>query len=136
MSNIGNLQATPKVFVFGSNLAGIHGKGAALVAAQQHGAINGIGYGRMGSCFAIPTKFTPSVTLDLPVINHYVNCFLDYVETSDSLFEVTPIGCGLAGYKPEQIAPMFLSVYHNPTIYWNVILPEVFLSVLNGTKQE
>ena len=126
------------VFVFGSNLKGIHGKGAALVAKQYYGAIDGIGYGRMGRCFAIPTKMSPYVRLDLKIIQHYVNCFLDYLllDTGDSIFHITPIGCGLASYEPIDIAPLFEDIVNYPSSFRNVKLPEEFLLVLNGPKVE
>jgi hypothetical protein len=97
-----------KIFVFGSNLAGKHGKGAALYARQHHGAICGQGVGRQGMSYAIPTKDSGLMTLPLWVIHHYVNDFITYAETHEELtFELTRIGCGLAGYKDLDIAPMF-----------------------------
>ena len=83
----------------------------------------------MGNSFAIPTKETPYTTLPLSTIQHYVRHFLDYALFSDSEFLVTPIGCGLAGYTPEQIAPFFKQRSSN------VILPEIFLLQL-GLKQD
>ena len=96
------------VFVFGSNLAGRHGKGAALYARQHHGAIYGCGEGRQGNSYGIPTKDASLRTLPLPVIAGHVKAFLAYAEASPGLsFQVTAIGCGLAGYEPSQIGPMF-----------------------------
>ena len=66
------------VFVFGSNLAGRHGKGAALFAKQQRGAIAGVGAGPMGRCYAIPTKDDRLQTLPLAVIRDHVRDFLAY----------------------------------------------------------
>jgi hypothetical protein len=105
---------TGTVFVFGSNLAGRHGKGAALHARQHHGAIYGRGVGRQGMSYAIPTKDANLRTLPLDVIHDHVRDFIEYASTHRSLvFEVTAIGTGLAGYKHEQIAPMFKGVPHN-----------------------
>lgn len=96
------------IFVFGSNLAGRHGKGAALDAVRLHGAVNGVGEGRTGEAYAIPTKNHWLRTLPLEWIEHYVGEFLVYARTNrDLYFQVTKIGCGLAGYTPEQIGPMF-----------------------------
>lgn len=119
------------VFVFGSNLAGRHGAGAAQRALKYHGAVYGQGVGLQGDSWAIPTKDgrggadlkDPRQTLPLEEIALYVAAFLTQAEIlhPDRIFTVTPIGCGLAGYTPAQIAPLFR---HAPK---NVILPEVFL---------
>jgi hypothetical protein len=118
-----------EVFVFGSNLAGRHGKGSALEAIQKHGAIYGQGTGRQGNSYAIPTKDgrdggslrRPSQILSKPVIKQYVLQFLDYArDHPDDTFNVVAIGCSNSGYKPEQIGPMFRG---HPS---NVRLPEAF----------
>lgn len=110
-----------EIFVFGSNLAGRHGKGAALYARQHHGAVYGQGIGRQGNSYAIPTKDGELNTLPLRDIRGYVNAFISYAcRNSDLQFRLTPIGCGLAGYNPADIAPMFA---HAPA---NVIIPDEF----------
>lgn len=97
-----------KIFVFGSNLAGIHGAGAALFARKHYGAILGKGVGLQGSSYAIPTKDYNIRTLPLEHIQLFVNDFLDFARSVPHMeFQVTRIGCGLAGYKDEDIAPMF-----------------------------
>lgn len=98
-----------RIFVFGSNLAGRHGKGAALHALKYHGAIYGQGYGIQGNSFAIPTKGYALEVLDLWEIEKYCEMFLFYAKQATEYFEfdLTPIGCGLAGYKQEQIRPFF-----------------------------
>lgn len=97
-----------RVFVFGSNLAGRHGKGAALYAVKHHGATYGQGEGRHGNSYAIATKDANLRTLALDEIEWRVRKFLRYAEQNDpTRFQVTAVGCGLAGYKPEQIGPMF-----------------------------
>ena len=117
--------AFPPVFVFGSNLAGRHGKGAALWARQHRGAIYGHGAGRQGNAYAIPTKDHQLRVLPLPVIQAHVAEFIDYARQRPSTaFELTPIGCGLAGHRPEQIAPMFA------TAPANVQLPAAFAAAL------
>jgi len=117
------------IFVFGSNLAGRHGKGAALYARKHHGAIYGQGEGLQGSSYAIPTKDENLNTLPSEVIRRQVARFLAFAHTHPHLtFEVTPIGCGLAGYKPEQIAPFFANRPHN------VSLPPEFLEVYSSGR--
>lgn len=96
------------IFVFGSNLAGRHGKGAALTAFKAHGAIYGQGYGLQGNSFAIPTKDEDIKTLPLGKIRGYVDSFIKFASLNPQLkFSVTRIGCGLAGYEDADIAPMF-----------------------------
>ena len=110
-----------EVFVFGSNEQGIHGKGAALTATKEHGAVRGQGVGLQGNSYAIPTKSTPYKTLDLPEVKKYVDDFLDFARKNpDTKFNLTAIGTGLAGYKPEQIAPFFADAPEN------VIKPKEF----------
>lgn len=99
---------TPPVFVFGSNQAGRHGRGAAQWARQHRGAVYGQGEGRQGNSYAIPTKDGRLQSLPLADIAVGVERFLDYARRHpDERFQVTPIGCGLAGYTPPQIAPFF-----------------------------
>jgi hypothetical protein len=103
-----------RIFVFGSNLAGRHGKGAALYARKHHGAIYGVGIGEQGNSYAIPTKKTPWTTLSLNEIEAHVKAFICYANLHPELeFDVTPIGCGLAGYKREQIRPFFKNAPSN-----------------------
>lgn len=113
-----------EIFVFGSNLAGRHGKGAALEARQKWGAIYGQGEGLQGRSYAIPTKDANLRTLPLDTIAQAVVRFLEFaLSRPDLRFTVTPIGCGLAGYKPADIAWMF-----DAPCPHNVDLPEAFLS--------
>lgn len=118
-----------KVFVFGSNLAGRHGAGAALYARQHHGAIYGKGVGLQGNSYAIPTKDFNIRTLSLHTIENYVREFKEFaINHPDMFFNVTRIGCGLAGYTDKQIAPMFINA---PV---NCILPEEWKHI-NGINQ-
>jgi hypothetical protein len=96
------------IFVFGSNLSGIHGAGAAAHALLAHGAVMGIGRGPTGHSYALPTKDEHIQTLPLSTIELYVKEFLTYARENPIMtFLVTRIGCGLAGYTNDQIAPMF-----------------------------
>lgn len=117
-----------EIFVFGSNLLGIHGKGAALTAVEKHGAIRGQGIGLQGNSYAIPTKENPRRTLDLISINKFVAEFLSFASyTPEHCYMVTPLGCGLAGWRPEHIAPMFHRVFDLK----NVKLPKEFVPFLS-----
>lgn len=117
-----------EVFVFGSNEAGKHGAGAALTAYTGFGAMLGCGFGHTGRTFAIPTKDWYLDVLPLETIGFYVKRFYDYAIYNPRYhFLVTEIGCGLAGYKPEDIAPLFKHFTHMQ----NVSLPEKFINVLN-----
>ena len=96
------------IFVFGSNLAGRHGKGAALHARKHHGAIYGQGEGLQGQSYGIPTKGHRLEILSLGAINIGAKRFKEFAESHPDLtFNVTPVGCGLAGYRQEQIKPFF-----------------------------
>jgi len=121
------VEERPRIFVFGSNLAGIHGAGSAKFAEEKHGAIRGIGVGLWNNSYAIPTKGASTFedkngavkmgigeVLDLGTITNYVYQFLDFAESRPDLdFDVVPIGCGISGYKHEEIAPMFLDYPEN-----------------------
>lgn len=98
-----------QIFVFGSNLAGRHGAGAALFARRFRGAEPGISVGLTGRAYAIPTKSERINPLSLDIIRQHVERFVTFAGGHPELnFYVTRIGCGLAGYKDEQIAPMFI----------------------------
>jgi hypothetical protein len=116
-----------EIFVFGSNEDGVHGAGAAKQALEEFGANWGQGFGSAGQTFAIPTKDWNIQVLPLEVIKHYVIRFLAYVKVNPKYkFLLTEIGCGLSGYSPEDIAPMFKTgMYLN-----NLVMPERFVKVL------
>ncbi len=116
---------TQEIFVFGSNLQGKHGKGAALHARQEHGAIYGKGEGLQGNSYAIPTKGTPYKTMPLNFISRNVRTFLKFAAAHPEMtFNVTAIGTGLAGYDHGQIAPMFAGA---PA---NCVMPEEWRELL------
>lgn len=125
----------PMIFVFGSNKAGIHGAGAARYALLHHGAVMGYGIGHVGNSYAIPTKGQPGSvdeqrgigsTLPLIEIKQYVDDFIAYAKAHPELqFQVTCIGCGLAGLKHEWVAPMFASASNNtPNLHFDTLWRE------------
>lgn len=121
-------QADDPVFVFGSNFAGNHGRAAALFARQWRGAVVGIGHGHTGNAYGIPTKDEHLKVLPLAEIRAGVTEFLAYARGNpETSFEVTRVGCGLAGYKDVQIAPMFAGAPPNVALphRWRVLLGEV-----------
>ena len=112
-----------EVFVFGSNLAGMHGGGAAYVAFRQFGAVMGCGVGLRGRSYAIPT-----MQGGVETIRPYVNDFIAFAKEHPGLFfYVTRIGCGIAGFRDNEIAPLFSEAVNVP----NICLPERFVRELN-----
>lgn len=108
------IEKSDTIFVFGSNQEGRHGAGAAYAAWMEHGAVWGQAEGRQGNSYAIPTKRTPYKTMTLEQIKPGVRRFIKYANKySELTFKVTAIGCGLAGYKTKDIAPMFKKVSSN-----------------------
>ena len=92
-----------EIFVFGSNLAGMHGGGAARIAHEKFDAEWSVGVGRTGQCYAIPT-----MQGGVETIRPYVDEFIQYAQQHpDLIFWVTRIGCGIAGFTDQQIAPLF-----------------------------
>lgn len=116
--------AENEVFVFGSNLAGMHGGGAARLARIRWGAVMGQGVGLQGRTYAIPTMQGGPET-----IKPYVDEFIAFAKAHPGLrFLVTEIGCGIAGFTPSQIAPLFAGAADVP----NILLPARFWDVLLG----
>lgn len=104
----GTIPANGEVFVFGSNLAGRHGLGAALIAQQKFGASYGVGRGRMGQSYGIPTKTERLAVRQINEIQRDIEDFIAYAKhNSDERFFITRIGCGLAGFADSEIAPFF-----------------------------
>lgn len=117
-----------EIFVFGSNIRGLHSGGAALFAKKYCGAIMGEGDGPQGMSYALPTKyyFDRSVTVERLADN--VEAFKNYArENSDKMFFVTRVGCGLAGFKDADVAPMFTDA---PL---NCVLPTAWRSIVEET---
>lgn len=97
------------IFVFGSNLAGIHGAGAARYAVLHHGAVMRQGIGIQGDSYALPTKDHNIRTLTLAAIRHCIDDFINFALVHpEKTFMVTRVGCGLAGYRDSDIAPLFI----------------------------
>ena len=111
-----------EIFVFGSNLAGAHGGGAARIAAVRFGAIMGQGVGLQGQSYAIPT-----MQGGVETIRPYVDEFIEFaIAHKEYKFLVTRIGCGIAGFRVREIAPLFAAALEVD----NIILPEDFVEVL------
>ena len=112
--------APNEVFVFGSNLQGAHAGGAARMAYEHFGAVWGQGVGLHGHTYAIPT-----MQGGVETIKPYVDNFLQFATVHTELdFLVTEIGCGIAGFTPQEIAPLFFKAIENNIR--NVYLPESF----------
>lgn len=111
-----------EIFVFGSNLEGMHGGGAARLAYDKFGAIWGQGVGLQGQSYGIPTMHG-----GVDAIKPYVDEFIEFAKSHPELtFLVTRIGCGIAGFRDEEIAPLFNECIEIE----NVILPRSFHSIL------
>ena len=113
-----------EIFVFGSNLAGAHGGGAARVAFQTFGAVWGKGVGLHGQTYAIPT-----MQGGVDTIQPYVDEFIQFAkEHEQQIFLVTRIGCGIAGFHDEEIAPLFKKAENIA----NIILPKEFVEIIQN----
>ena len=125
--NIETLEAG-EIFIFGSNLSGRHDAGAAR-KALEFGAVMGKGVGFKGRTYAIPTKDENIRTMSIEAIEPYVKQFIDYASKNQHLtFLVSKIGCGLANYSSEDIAPLF----EDALLYPNIVLPEEFFNILTN----
>lgn len=108
-----------EIFVFGSNLQGMHGGGAARIAYEKFGAIWGRGVGLQGQSYGIPTMHG-----GVDAIKPYVDEFIEFAKSHPELtFLVTRIGCGIAGFRDEEIAPLFKECIEME----NVVLPRSFV---------
>ncbi len=135
MENIDDLRFTPEnitslgpdeVFVFGSNLQGMHCGGAARTAVRRFGAIMGQGVGMQGQSYAIPT-----MQGGVETIKPYVDQFIDLArEWDQTTFYVTRIGCGIAGFTDEEIAPLFAEALP----LYNVRLPLSLIHISEPTR--
>lgn len=115
-----------EVFVFGSNLAGNHAGGAARVALERFGAVMGQGVGMQGQSYAIPTMQGGVETIK-PYVDEFIALAREWDQTT---FWVTRIGCGIAGFTDEEIAPLFTEALD----LYNVRLPKSFADIINKGK--
>lgn len=117
-----------EIFVFGSNLSGYHAGGAARIAYEKFGATWECGEGISGKSYAIPTiGHGAREPLPLDEIKKHVDAFIAYaINTPECRFLVTPIGCGIAGFKASDIAPLFIKATHVENIW----LPSEFWAEL------
>lgn len=130
--NITELKSN-EVFVFGSNLAGQHYGGAAKFAYEKLNYPWGVSMGLIGQARAIPTLNERFEKLSLTMINFYISLFYSRLKTDlfiKTKFYVTPIGCGIAGFTPNEIAPMFERFVNLRNVY----LPKSFLKVIYKNK--
>lgn len=117
------------IFVFGSNLSGIHGAGAAAFAHKHMGAEMGNGSGLQGQSYALPTKGINISFMPLHAIDYHVSKFLEFAQKHPELsFQVTQVACGLAGFKPKEIAPLFKGAPRNCFFdrAWNDLLGDQY----------
>jgi len=119
-----------ELFVFGSNLSGIHGAGGAKLAHKKFGAEWGVGVGFTGQCYAIPTKdYGISRTLKIDEIKLFIDEFIELASKNINYnFLVTRIGCGLAGYRDDEIALLFKDVVN----FDNIFLPQSFWNIIKS----
>ena len=111
-----------EIFVFGSNLQGYHGGGAARLAMNKWGAVWGQGTGLQGQTYAIPT-----MQGGIGTIRPYIDQFIKFAQNDpERTFLVTEIGCGIAGFRPADIAPLFKNAINIPNIW----LPQRFWEIL------
>ncbi len=113
-----------EIFVFGSNIHGMHGGGAAYIANKKFGAEWGVGEGLTGQCYALPTM-EGGVDYIAGKVQNFLSCAKAHPELK---FYVTPVACGIAGFTPEEIAPLFRDAIEQE----NVILPETFVIIIEN----
>lgn len=114
-----------EIFCFGSNLSGLHSGGSAREAVINYGAIFGEGIGHHGNSYAIPTLTAKFTKMELYDIGAHIDDFIEYAKAHPELtFNIVAIGCGIAGFTPEEIAPMFADAPDNCN------LPKEFTDVL------
>ena len=116
-----------EIFVFGSNKAGFHGGGAARFAYERFGAEWGVGEGLTGHCYALPTMEGDASFQE--AVEHFLTCAKQHPELT---FLVTPVGCGIAGYTPEEVVPWFALAKDMD----NIALPASFWEILNGNSTQ
>ena len=113
-----------EIFVFGSNLGGFHGGGAAALAYRSFGAVWGQGEGLQGQSYALPTMVQIVAEMQ-PYVDRFIACAQMHPELK---FYLTEVGCGIAGFTVNEVAPLFVKALEVP----NIVLPERFFRVLQG----
>lgn len=118
-----------EIFVFGSNMKGVHGGGAARFAYNKFGAVWGGFEGQFGESYALPTMNTHLDPLELDEILFHVDRFIDFAKKHpEKNYLVTAIGCGICGYTPHEIAPLFRRALEVE----NIALPQLFINILTA----
>lgn len=116
-----SISTKQNIFVYGSNLKGINGAGSALEAKKNHGAKNGIGKGLNGNAYAIPTKKEPYVNMSFDELKVHLHDFVDFVKAHPEMqFNMTRVGCGLAGFTPAQVAPQLKELANAENMNWEM----------------
>lgn len=113
-----------EIFVFGSNLGGFHGGGAAELAYRSFGAVWGQGEGLQGQSYALPTMVQTVAEMQ-PYVDRFIVCAQLHPELK---FYLTEVGCGIAGFTVNEVAPLFVKALEVP----NIVMPERFFRVLQG----
>ena len=113
-----------EIFVFGSNLGGFHGGGAAALAYRSFGAVWGQGEGLQGQSYALPTMVQTVAEMQ-PYVDRFIACAQMHPELK---FYLTEVGCGIAGFTVNEVAPLFVKALDVP----NIVMPERFFRVLQG----
>lgn len=111
-----------EIFVFGSNIHGSHGGGAAWYAYKNFGAEWGVGEGLTGHTYALPTM--EGMASLKHAVEHFTSCAKQHPELT---FLVTAVGCGIAGYTPQEVAPLFAEAAQLENVY----LPQVFVDIIS-----
>lgn len=122
-----NVLADGEIFVFGSNFQGRHMGGAARIAMEKFGAVWGIGEGLQGQSYAIPTM--EGLAHLKPAVERFTSFARQHQELK---FFVTAIGCGIAGYQADEIAPMFLDAAYLPNVYLPLSFWKVIMNIPQG----
>ena len=116
-----------EVFVFGSNRQGMHMSGAAAFAMKKFGAKWGVGEGLQGQSYALPTME------GFESVKEAVSRFINFAKDHEELrFYVTAVGCGIAGYRAEEIAPLFLDATQLSNVYLPLDFWKILINIIKG----
>lgn len=138
MTHITDINEEDFIFVFGSNLLGIHGAGAALYAKDYKGAKSNVPEGLMGTSYALPTKRSPSLRMGLNDLKRHINNFIQFAHDNPTLkFQVTRVGCGLSGFNDVDVIPLFKEAPSNcylPGVWLRHNNPKLYRIIIAGSR--